>query len=133
MATYHNYAGVGTTYPQQFGYSQAVRVGNLIKLSGQGGWDEQGKVPEDVSAQIQLCVENVDKALKAVDPSLGWKNVVQVRSYHIDFDASAMGLSEQFKRLKPGNGPAWMTVQVQKLLLPGTVIEIEVEAYVEGC
>ncbi|KAJ9618335.1 hypothetical protein H2204_013066 [Knufia peltigerae] len=132
MATYHNYAGVGTTYSQQFGFSQAVRIGNLIKLSGQAGWDAEGRVPADAAAQIQLSVENVDKALKAVDPSLGWKNVVQVRSYHTDLEATGMVMTEQFKRLKPGAGPVWMTFQTPKLLLPGTVIELEVEAYVDA-
>ncbi|KAL6241002.1 hypothetical protein RBB50_012097 [Rhinocladiella similis] len=132
MATYHNYTGVGTTYSQQFGFSQAVRVGNLIKLAGQAGWDNEGQVPADASAQIQLSVENVDKALKAVDAGLGWKNVVQVRSYHTDLEATGMAMTEQFKRLKPGAGPVWMTFQVPKLLIPGTVIELEVEAYVDA-
>lgn len=132
MATYHNYAGVGADFSRQFGYSQAVRVGNLIKLAGQAGWDEKGEVPNDASKQIELSVQNVDKALKAVDPSLGWKNVVQVRSFHTDVDATGPPLSEQFKILKPGNGPVWMTCQTPKLLVPGTVIELEIEAYVEA-
>lgn len=131
MASYHNYPGIGESFAKQVGFTQAVRAGNLIKLSGQAGWDETGAVTGDVATQIRVSVENVDKALKAVDPSLGWQNVIQVRSYHTSLDESAMALADEFKRLKPQNGPAWMTFQVEKLLVPGSVIELEVEAYIQ--
>lgn len=43
-----------------------------------------------------------------------------------------MALADHFKRLMPQNGPAWMTFQVEKLLVPGSVIELEVEAYIQN-
>ena len=130
MASRHNYPGIGATYSQQFGYAQAVRCGNIIKLSGQAGWDGEGNVSTDPSAQIQQSLDNVEKALKAVDPKIGWEHVVQVRSYHINLDETAMPMTEHFKKLMPKGGPVWICFQVPKLLIPGTVIELEIEAYV---
>lgn len=130
MASRHNYSGIGATYSQQFGYAQAVRCGNIIKLSGQAGWDGEGNVSTDPGAQIQRSLDNVEKALKAVDPKIGWEHVVQVRSYHINLDETAMPMTDHFKRLMPKGGPVWICFQVPKLLIPGTVIELEIEAYV---
>jgi enamine deaminase RidA (YjgF/YER057c/UK114 family) len=42
-------------------YSQAVRIGNTIKTSGQGGWDESGNVHPDVEQQVAVAFQNVEK------------------------------------------------------------------------
>jgi enamine deaminase RidA (YjgF/YER057c/UK114 family) len=80
---YFNYEGVGVTNNSLYHYSQAVRVGNTIRCSGQGGWNEEGIIDaNDAKAQIEQAFRNVEKNLKHAGAS-GWSDVYSVKSYHI--------------------------------------------------
>lgn len=125
-----NYPGVGTTNSDAYSYSQAVKVGSIVKCSGQGGWDSEGKMVGDVAAQIPQAFENVEAALKAVDPNASWKNVYAVKSYHLDIDGAFELMVEHFKQWMPDHRPVWTCVQIGKLGLEGMEVEIEVEAQV---
>ncbi|HKX92224.1 MAG TPA: RidA family protein [Sphingomicrobium sp.] len=54
-------------------FSTAVRVGDIVYLSGQIGIAPDGKLPEGFEAQARQTMENVGAALKAV--GLGWGDV----------------------------------------------------------
>ncbi|KAH7085881.1 Endoribonuclease L-PSP/chorismate mutase-like protein [Paraphoma chrysanthemicola] len=129
-AIFGNYAGTEAK-SKAFHYSQAVKVGNLVKISGQGGWDAQGDMASTASQQVALALENVEKALKAVDGSLSWKNVYAIRSYHTDIEESADLCIEGWRRVMPNHRPVWTCVEITKLGIEGMQIEIEVEALVE--
>jgi enamine deaminase RidA (YjgF/YER057c/UK114 family) len=129
-ASFGNYAGTESK-SEAFHYSQVVKVGNVVKTSGQGGWDAEGNVASSPSKQVELALENVDKALKAADSNLSWKNVYAVRSYHTNIDETADMIIDGFKRLMPDHRPIFTCVEISKLGIEGMVIEIEVEAYVE--
>lgn len=128
--TFHNYAGTEAK-SQDFHYSQAVRVGNTVKCSGQGGWYESGEIEPNLEKQVALALENVERALKAVDERLSWANVYAIRSYHIDIDASADFVIEGFKKHMPNHRPVFTCVQISKLGIEGMQVEIEVEALLE--
>ncbi|VUC36378.1 unnamed protein product [Clonostachys rosea] len=126
---YFNYEGVGATNNRLYSYSQSVRVGNVVKCSGQGGWDKDGNIDEtDLQKQIDLAFQNVEKNLK--DSGLrGWPDVYAVRSYHISLSGSFDLMVEQFRKWMPGHQPTWTCVGVTELGIPGMIVEIEVEAY----
>jgi len=128
--TFHNYAGTESK-AQDFHYSQAVRVGNIVKCSGQGGWYESGEIEPNLEKQVALALENVERALKAVDERLSWANVYAVRSYHIDIDESAGFVINGFKKHMPNHRPVFTCVQIGKLGIEGMQVEIEVEALLE--
>src|SRR5690349_17225760 len=44
---YHNDEGYGETCGPLFHYSQSVTVGNIVKVSGQGGWTFDGSLNLD--------------------------------------------------------------------------------------
>ncbi|CAI7632848.1 unnamed protein product [Penicillium discolor] len=115
---FFNYDGTEAN-SESFHYSQAVRIGNTIKTSGQGGWDESGNVHPDVEQQVAIAFENVEKALKSVDSRLSWENV------YATFDM----VTGNFKKVLPGHRPIWTCVEIGKLGIEGMVIEIEVEAH----
>ena len=52
-------------------YSQAVRVGDLVFTSGQGGFDAEGNLVEGIEAQLRLALANLDVSLQAAGASLG--------------------------------------------------------------
>ena len=130
-AKFANYAGMESK-SDSFHYSQAVKVGNIVKISGQGGWDADGNIAPSTAKQVELSLQNVEKALKSVDSSLSWNNVYAVRSYHTDLDASAELAIEGWRRVMPKHRPVWTCVEITKLGIEGMQIEIEVEALVAG-
>lgn len=130
--TYYNYPGVGTTNNKTYSYSQAVRIGDIIRCSGQGGWDADGEIrTQEVKVQIEKAFQNVETNLR--DAGLrGWEDVFSVRSYHISLAKSFDLMVEKFREVMPGHQPVWTCVGVTELGIPGMVVEIEVEARVPG-
>ena len=125
--TFHNYPGIEDK-STQFHFSQAVVLGNTIRTSGQGGWQEDGEIAADLEREVDLAFENVAKALKAANSDASWRNVVSMRSYHIDIDRSAELVIDRMRLYIPDHRPVWTCVEIRKLGLPGMNVEIEVEA-----
>lgn len=125
---FFNYDGVGKTNNELYSYSQAVKLGPFIKCSGQGGWDSEGNIPSDFDEQLQLAFENVDVNIRTTGGA-GWKDVVCVRSFHMDLDNQFELFVRAFRKWMPDHQPTWTCVGVTKLGIPGMLFEIEVEAY----
>ncbi|KAH8683573.1 endoribonuclease L-PSP [Ilyonectria robusta] len=128
-AQFFNYPGTETN-ATEYHYSQAVKLGNVVKTSGQGGWDEQGNIIPVLDKQIEAAFDNVLKALKAVDASLSFDSIYSIRSYHLDMDSSFDTMTSTFKRIFPNHRPTWTCIQIGKLGLEGMQVEIEVEALI---
>lgn len=125
--TFHNYPGIEAK-STQFHFSQSLLIGNTTRTSGQGGWQEDGDIAEDLEREVELAFENVAKALKAANSDASWRNVVSMRSYHTDIDGSAELVIERMRRYMPDRRPVWTCVKIRKLGVPGMRVEIEVEA-----
>lgn len=126
---FFNYPGMEVN-AEQYHYSQAVKLGNIVRTSGQGGWDEQGKITTSLEKQIEVAFSNVLKALKSVDSSLEFQHIYGIRSYHLDMDSSFDIMTVLFKELFPNHRPIWTCIQIGKLGLEGMQVEIEVEAHI---
>ncbi|WYZ42421.1 hypothetical protein EsH8_VI_000120 [Colletotrichum jinshuiense] len=129
QAQFFNYPGTESN-AEQFHYSQAVKLGNIVRTSGQGGWDEQGNITANLEEQITIAFDNVLKALKAVDSRLSFDDIHAIRSYHLDMDTSFDVMTTLFKKLFPKHRPIWTCIQIGKLGLEGMQVEIEVEALI---
>ncbi len=117
----------GTEWESTVGYSRAVRVGDEIHVSGTTATDENGDVVGvgDPYAQTSRAIENVAAALAAVDAGL--EDVVRTRLYVTDIDEwEAVGRAhgEAFGEVRP----ATSMVQVERLIDPEMLVEIEAEA-----
>ncbi|TPX15287.1 uncharacterized protein E0L32_004564 [Thyridium curvatum] len=126
---FFNYPGT-ETIADEYHYSQAVKLGSVVRTSGQGGWDEQFNITSDLEKQIETAFSNVLKALKAVDSRLEFDHIVAIRSYHLDMDASFNVMTAAFKKLFPNHRPIWTCIQIGKLGIEGMQVEIEVEALI---
>jgi enamine deaminase RidA (YjgF/YER057c/UK114 family) len=124
---YTNYPG-SEANSKDFHYSQAVQIGNIVKISGQGGWDAQGNIAADIHAQVLAAFQNVESALKSIDSRLSWEDVYSVHSYHTNVTETFDIVTSNFKQAIPDHRPIWTCVEVVKLGIEGMVIEIEVEA-----
>lgn len=117
----------GTEWESTVGYSRAVRVGDEVRVSGTTATDENGDVVGvgDPYAQTSRAIENVAAALAAVDAGL--EDVVRTRLYVTDIDEwEAVGRAhgEAFGEVRP----ATSMVQVERLIDPEMLVEIEAEA-----
>ncbi|KAJ9606651.1 hypothetical protein H2200_008659 [Cladophialophora chaetospira] len=129
---YFNYPGWGDIMAET--YSQAVRVGDRIEISGQGGWDPtSGELAADTPAatQIEQAFKNVDITLRHAGASKGWKQVFRVNSYHIPLNDEVIEkMKTEFQKWMPEHRPIWTTIEVPKLGLESMKVEIEVVAHV---
>ena len=60
-------AGIGEKHLEEFHYSQAVRIGDTLDCSGQGGWDpETGEISDDLAIELEQAFKNVELCLKVL-------------------------------------------------------------------
>ena len=109
--------------PQNDTYSQAVRLGDLIYVSGQLGVRPDGALPPTFPEQARQAFENVATVLQAAGSSLG--QVAKVNIYITDF-SRLREMNEVYPKYFP-HRPAKTTVEVARLD-KGAQIEVEVVA-----
>jgi enamine deaminase RidA (YjgF/YER057c/UK114 family) len=104
--------------------SQGIRAGDLVTVSGQLAFDDNGVLvgEGDIARQAEQCFRNIGSVLAAVGGAL--EDVVKLTSFLVD-PADAAGYLETRAVVFPHNPPASTTVVVAALLVPGALIEIE--------
>ncbi|KAJ5748415.1 uncharacterized protein N7511_010111 [Penicillium nucicola] len=127
---YYAYEGLGQKNLRDFGYNQAVRVGDRIECAGQGGWDPlTGVFEKEINAQIDLAFSNVEHNLKDAGGK-GWSQVYRVNSYHVPINNEALAaMVRNFKKWMPDHQPIWTCVGVTRLGEDDMRVEIEVVAH----
>lgn len=115
----------GSTFEEQIGYSRAVAQGPFVFVSGTTGFNyETMTIDDDVAAQAEQCLKNIDHALRMAGSGLA--DVVRV-TYVLpngeDFEKCWPVLNKYWGAIRP----AAMMISA-KLLDPRMKIEIEVTA-----
>ncbi|HVP77611.1 MAG TPA: RidA family protein [Thermodesulfobacteriota bacterium] len=105
-------------------YSQAIRAGNYLFLSGQIPLDPKTEelVKGDIGQQTQQALENIKGILES--QKLGMEDVVKVTIFLKDV-GNFSRVNEVYRTYFPSSPPARSTVEVARL--PRDV-EIEIEA-----
>ncbi|MCC6908860.1 MAG: RidA family protein [Phycisphaerales bacterium] len=119
----------GTPWERRVGYSRAVRVGQLVFVSGTIASDESGRIhaPGDAGEQTRYVLAKIGLALAQAGASLA--DVVRVRVFLVDMaDLEAVGRAHQdvFAEIRPAN----TTVAVSALASSDCRVEIEVDAVI---
>jgi 2-iminobutanoate/2-iminopropanoate deaminase len=108
-------------------YSAAIRVGDLIIVSGQIGIDEAGElVPGGVGGQTRACLQAMQRILESMGASLA--DVVQTRVFLTDFETYDE-YNEAYREYFTAPFPTRATLGTPELAL-GAEIEIEAIALV---
>ncbi|MEW2478376.1 Rid family hydrolase [Mycobacterium sp. NPDC049093] len=128
--------GYGEMFREERRYSQAVRIGNRVETSGQGGWDDDLNFPESLEEEIVRAFENVERTLATAGVS--WRDVAHVNTYHVvsapdsTFDAHNEVIIEQFRKRLGDRAPIWTETGVTALGAPKMRVEIRVTAIVDA-
>lgn len=120
----------GTEWEPEVGYSRAVRVGNRVHVAGTTATDEDGNLvgKDDPYAQAAQTLANVEAALHEAGADLA--DVVRTRMYVTDADdweEIGRAHGEYFGDVRP----AATLVEVQRLIDPDMLVEIEADAVVD--
>lgn len=118
-------AASGSPYEQTIGFSRAVRVGDLVAVSGTAPMWPDGSVDPDPAVQARRCLEIALAALAELGGHVD--DVVRTRQYVVAAaDAEAVGAvhGEVFGEVRPAS----TMVVVAGLLDPRWRYEVEVDA-----
>lgn len=107
-----------------FGYSQAIKSGELIHASGQLSFDDAGEFlhPGDFTAQLERTHANMDKILDHYGATR--RQIVSQTLYLVNLRQNAAATMEGNLRYFGDHRPASTGLGVTELTLPGQVVEI---------
>ncbi|MGJ6965920.1 Rid family hydrolase [Streptosporangium sp. G11] len=126
--------GYGETQLANMHYNQAVRIGDRVETSGQGGWDDDWNFPEALEDEIVQVFENVGRTLAQVGAT--WRDVIAVNSYHVPDSAEFIGevhnrvMVEQLRERMGDRSPIWTEIGVAALGAPKMRVEVRVTAVI---
>jgi enamine deaminase RidA (YjgF/YER057c/UK114 family) len=123
-----NYSS-GAKWEDIVGYSRAVKIGNVIEITGTVAVDENNLLigKDDAYTQTKFIIEKIEKVLQKAGASL--KDVIRTRMFVTDisrWQEYGKAHGEFFKNIKPCTS----MIEVKGLIEPGYLIEIEATAIV---
>lgn len=117
-----------TKWEDIVGYSRAVKVGNVIEVSGTTSVDGDKIIGiGSYYLQTKFILQKIEKTLLEANAKL--KNVVRTRMYVVDiskWEDVAKAHSEFFKDIKPAS----TMVEIKSLINPELLVEIEATAII---
>jgi enamine deaminase RidA (YjgF/YER057c/UK114 family) len=120
----------GVPWEAIVGYSRAVRVGNIIEVTGTVAVDDNGPVGVgDAYEQTKFIIQKIEKVLAQAGANL--TDVVRTRLFVTDiaqWEAYGKAHGEFFGEIRP----CTTMVEVSRLIAPEYLIEIEATAILEN-
>jgi 2-iminobutanoate/2-iminopropanoate deaminase len=121
----------GMPWEKEYGYAQAVKVGDTIYVSGQVSHDETGKIVGlgDMETQMRQAYTNIKKILAQYGATID--NIVDEILFVTDMNTAFAAAVKCRKDIFSGTPNVASTiVQIQRLAFPELMIEIRCVAKV---
>jgi len=119
----------GSAYEKPIGFSRAVRIGDIIAVSGTAPLDAMGNTccPGDLYNQTKRCIEIIRKAIE--DSGGQMKDVIRTRIFLKDisrWEEAARAHGEFFSEIRP----ACTFVEIKALIKEDWLVEMEADCVV---
>ncbi len=117
----------GSPWEPVVGYSRAVRIGNIVSVSGTTAADEKGKVTGDAYNQTIVALEKIERSLKEAGATLD--DVIRTRMFVTDitlWEEIGRAHNQFFGKIRP----ATTMVEVKSLIAKDMLVEIEADAVI---
>jgi enamine deaminase RidA (YjgF/YER057c/UK114 family) len=120
----------GSPFESKIGFSRAVRVGNILAVSGTApiATDAGVAAPGDAYGQTLRCLEIIAQAVRSA--GLDLSSVIRTRVYLTDiskWEDAARAHGEVFSEIRPAS----TFVEVKGLIDPDWLVEIEADCVLE--
>ena len=112
-------------WEKEYGYAQAVKIGDTIYVSGQVSHDDDGNIvgQGDMEAQMRQAYANIQKLLAKYGTTM--ENIVDEIIFVTDMDAAFLPAVKCRQEIFSGNPVIASTIiQIQRLAFPELMIEI---------
>jgi len=122
---------LGMPWEKEYGYAQAVKVGDTIYLSGQVSHDNKGNIVGrgDMEAQMRQAYTNIENVLSQYGASMD--NIVDEILFVTDMDTAFAAAARCRHDMFSGSPVVASTiVQIQRLAFPDLLTEIRCVAKV---
>ena len=119
----------GSPYEKPIGFSRAVRIRNIISISGTAPISEDGSTafPGDLYNQTKRCIEIIKQAIIQAGGRL--EDVIRTRIYLKDitlWEQAAKAHGEYFSEIRPAS----TFVEIKGLIKPDWLVEMEADCVV---
>lgn len=121
----------GNAWELRYGYSRAVRAGNLVFTTGTVSMnpDATPYTPDDGFTQATRCLEIIERSIGELGATKS--DIVRTRFYVTDI-ARGDEFGRAHRAFFDQHAPALTMVGVAKLVDPAFLVEIECEAVIGG-
>ena len=125
-----NYAS-GAKWEEIIGYSRAVRIGNLVEVTGTVAVDDQNQLvgKDNHYEQTKYILQKIEKVLERAGASI--KDVIRTRIYVTDiskWEEYGRAHGEFFHKIKP----CTTMVEIKGLISADYLVEIEATALLQN-
>ncbi len=122
--------GFGETFRRNLHFSTAVKTGNRVETSGQGGWNDDLQIPAAIEDEIAAAFRNV--ALVLANAGATWDHVIHVNTYHVGGFPPVVNdtIVKLYRQYMPNHAPIWTQLGVEALGLTTMRFEIRVTAII---
>jgi enamine deaminase RidA (YjgF/YER057c/UK114 family) len=119
----------GSPFEKSIGFSRAVRIGNIISVSGTAPIADDGSpaFPGDLYNQTRRCLAIIERAICEAGGTL--ENVIRTRMFLTDitrWEEAARAHGELFADIRP----AATMVEVKGLINPEWLVEMEADCVI---
>jgi len=117
---------------EPFGFTNCVRWGDTLYLSGISALDTTGNVvgADDIAAQTVKTYENIGAVLTAAGSSLA--RILQMTSFIVDLPRNGRAYVEARRRLLIAHTYTSAVIGVSALMIPGLLLEVQCIAAVDA-
>ena len=115
------------SFYDDYQFAPAIRAGNLLIISGQLGFNENGTLPDNAMEQMENAFGAVGLILASAQ--MGFENVISIDSFHVGdcHEAFEQMIGVKAKFIPPPH-PAWTAVSVAGFALPEAKVELKITA-----